>query len=182
MARKRTVSDDRILEVALTLVREHGPDALSFGLLSSHVGLSGSTLVQRFGTKAHLLRSTLLLAWQHLEDRTAHADAQAGHGAEGVVDLLLRLTATYDAESYADQLLILREDLRDPVLRERGERWIGVLTEAVDRRLRRRRSGAGLGRLVVTHWQGSLTVWSFTREAPLRDQVELSLRALLRRL
>jgi AcrR family transcriptional regulator len=182
MPRKRTVGDDEILEAALTLVREQGPDALSFGLLSSHVGLSGSTLVQRFGTKANLLRSTLLLAWQHLEDRTAAADAAAGDGAEGVVDLLLRLTATYDAASYADQLLVLREDLRDPVLRERGERWIGVLTEAVERRLRRRRSGSGLGRLVVTHWQGSLTVWSFTREAPLRDHVEASMRALLRRL
>lgn len=182
MPRKRTIADDEILEHALALVREQGPAALSFGLLASRVGLSGSTLVQRFGTKAELLRSTLLLAWQHLDQRTADADALAGDGAEGVVDLLVRLTATYDAASYADQLLILREDLRDPALRARGEAWIATLTGAVERRLRRRRTSPGLGRLVVTHWQGSLTVWSFTREAPLRDHVEASMRQLLRRL
>ena len=40
----------------------------------------------------------------------------------------------------------------------------------------------GLGRLVVAHWQGTLTVWSFTRPGPLPDTVRDALTDLLERI
>ncbi|GHC64893.1 hypothetical protein [Limoniibacter endophyticus] len=43
---------------------------------------------------------------------------------KGAVELLVALSADYGAiDSYADGLLILREDLRDPDLRARGKAW-----------------------------------------------------------
>lgn len=180
MPRKRTIADEVLLDAALDLVHSQGPEALTFGALASRTGLAASTLVQRFSTRPALLRATLERAWDHLDQRTAAADAAAGAGPAGVLELLAALTGEYpadDAEGYADQLLVLREDLRDQVLRARGEAWIGTLTAAVERRL----DGVPVGALVVAHWQGLLTVWAFTRAAPLDEFVARALADLLAR-
>jgi AcrR family transcriptional regulator len=183
MPRKRTVSDEALLDAALVIVRESGPEALTFGALASRVELAGSTLVQRFGTKAALLQAALLRAWDALDERTAAGVDTAPLDPDGVVELLVGLTGQYDAHDFADQLRLLREDLRDPVLRARGEAWLATLTDAVEQRLAGATGGgAGLGELVVAHWQGTLTVWSFTRDAPAVSYVRTALEALLARL
>lgn len=183
MPRTRTISDEAVLDAALHIVRRSGPEALSFAALAGSVGLAGSTIVQRFGSKANLLQAALLRAWDHLDAATAAAVMAARHGAAGVVDMLVALSGEYETHDYADQLLVLREDLRDPVLRARGETWIRSLAGAVEERL----SGApgdteGLGELVVTHWQGTLTVWSFTRPASIHVTVRNALTTLFDRL
>lgn len=195
MPRKRTIPDQALLDAALAVVHESGPDALTFSALSARVGLAPSTIVQRFGTKAGLLRAALSQAWDRLDDETAIADRNAGPGAGGVVDMLLSLTGQYDAHDFADQLLVLREDLRDPVLRARGQAWLATLTAAIERRLEPangRTDGSshpggrdgvdGLGELIVTHWQGTLTIWSFRRHVALTAAVRTALEHLLARL
>jgi AcrR family transcriptional regulator len=182
MVRKRTISDERLLDAALLIVRESGPDSLSFGALAGRVSLAGSTLVQRFGSKANLLRSALLLAWDRLDADTARAVDKAGDGASGVVELLVMLSGQYQGDTFADQLLILREDLRDPVLRARGQSWLAVLTEAIEHRLADVPGGAtGLGALILTQWQGALTVWGFQRRGTIATHVRRSLTDLLDR-
>jgi AcrR family transcriptional regulator len=183
MPRKRTIPDEDLLDAALGLVREVGPDAVSFGTLASRVDLAPSTLVQRFGSKAALLQAALLRAWAQLEAATDDAIAAAPDGPAGVVELLVSLTGQYDVHDFADQLRVLREDLRDPVLRARGEAWFATLSEAVGVRLIGARGGSDdLGRLVVATWQGTLTVWSFDRGAPVVDVVRDTLEELLGRL
>ncbi|HEX6421751.1 MAG TPA: helix-turn-helix domain-containing protein [Acidimicrobiales bacterium] len=183
MPRKRSISDDDLLDAALRIVRSRGPDALTFGALAPQVGLAGSTIVQRFGTKAGLLRAALSRAWDLLDQATAAAVAAAGPGPGGVVELLVALTGQYGVDDdFADQLLLLREDLRDPVLRARGQAWLATLTDAVERRLPGPPGRPGLGRIVVAHWQGTLTVWGFTRGAPLAEVVRTGLEDLLDRL
>ena len=139
MPRNRTIPDHVVLSAALDIVHADGPAALSFGTLAERVGLAGSTLVQRFGSRAGLLQQALLQAWDRLDAETARADAAAGPGPAGVVDLLVDLSGEYTEDDFADQLLVLREDLRDPVLRARGEAWIDVLAGMIDRRLAERR-------------------------------------------
>ena len=68
MPRKRTISDQDLLDAALVVVRAVGPEALTFAAAASASGLAASTLVQRFGTKAGLLRAALLRAWDLLDD------------------------------------------------------------------------------------------------------------------
>jgi AcrR family transcriptional regulator len=178
--RNRSIPDDVVLSTALDLVHRHGPAALSFGSLAGQVGLAGSTLVQRFGSRAGLLQRVLLHAWDLLDAETARADSAAGPGISGVVDLLVDLSGEYAEDDFADQLLVLREDLRDPVLRARGEVWIDTLAAMIDRRIAARPGDRpALGRLVVAHWQGTLTTWSFTRPGPLADTVRGALTDLL---
>jgi AcrR family transcriptional regulator len=183
MPRKRTISDDALLDAALVIVRASGPDALTFAALAPRAGLAGSTIVQRFGTKAALLQAALSRAWDLLDEATATAIDNAAPEPLGVIDMLVDLSGQYDPQDYADQLLLLREDLRNPVLRARGRAWLATLTEAIDQRLDQATGGAaGLGELVVAQWQGTLTVWGFARSAPLESAVRTALEVLFDRL
>jgi AcrR family transcriptional regulator len=186
MPRKRSVTDETLLDEALLVVRENGPAGLSFGALAARVDLAASTIVQRFKTKGGLLEAALGRAWDDLEAHTAEADARAPAGPDGVVQLLVDLSGQYDPEDFADQLLLLREDLRNPVLRQRGARWLATLYEAIERRLPDADAdavpGRRLGPLVVAQWQGTLTIWGFTRQAPLDDVVRTMLTDLLQRI
>lgn len=174
MPRKRTIPDEVLLDHALLVLRDVGPDGLTFGAVAKQAGLAASTIVQRFGSKPALLRAALLRAWDRLDDDTTAAVTAAGRGATGVIDLLVRLSGQYEAQDYADQLRILREDLRDPVLTDRGRAWLAVLAEAIEARV-----PDVSGMLVLAQWQGTLTVWSFTREAPIEDMVRRNLTELL---
>jgi AcrR family transcriptional regulator len=57
MPRKRTITDEVLLDRALLVAREVGPDGLTFGAVAERAGLAASTIVQRFGTKPALLRA-----------------------------------------------------------------------------------------------------------------------------
>jgi AcrR family transcriptional regulator len=181
MPRPRTVSDDVLLADALDIVHTDGPDALSFGAVARRVGLAGSTIVQRFGSKPELLRATLLHAWDELDRATAAAIAAAPQSRAGAIELLVGLSGTERSlEDYAQGLLVFREDLRDPVLRERGRAWVDTLADALGRRLARPADPV-LGRMLVVHWQGSLSLWGFRRQAPLADAVRADLEAFVAR-
>jgi AcrR family transcriptional regulator len=177
------VPDDVLLDAALDIVHTSGPAALSFATLGAAVGLAASTVVQRFGTKENLLRAALLHAWDRLDEQTSAAMAAASADERGVVDVLVALSGQYTASDYADQLMVLREDLRDRALRTRGKRWIARLAADIETRLQHAPGGAdGLGTLVVAHWQGTLTVWSFMRTGRVQPTVRASLDELLQRL
>jgi AcrR family transcriptional regulator len=177
MPRPKSLPDEAVLESALALMRQQGPDALSFGALAKATGLSGATLVQRFGSKPALVKAATSHAWDRLDHATARAIAEAPGGAEGVVALLVALSGYGDIETYADNLLILREDLRDPDLRARGRAWRAVLIEAIRARLPDR--GEAFAAIILDQWQGSLLWWSFDPEEKVEHHVERRLRSFL---
>ncbi|MGH6918444.1 MAG: TetR/AcrR family transcriptional regulator, partial [Geminicoccaceae bacterium] len=124
MPRPKTLPDAHVLQAALRLIHERGPDALTFAAVAQACGLSASTLVQRFKSKAGLVQSALLNAWDRLDDKTARLAAAAQKSPGGAIELLVELSRDYGGiESYAEGLLLLREDLRDPALRARGAAW-----------------------------------------------------------
>lgn len=173
MPRPRTRTDEELLDAAYALLRE---GRLTFAAVASATGLSGATLVQRFGTMEALRRRALLRAWDRLEARTRALAASAPVTPAGAVELLAGLSGQYDEiDRYADNLLILREDLRDPVLRARGAAWERELLAALDARC-----GEGRGALLAAHWQGAVTWWAFRPESgPLDTALRESLSALV---
>jgi AcrR family transcriptional regulator len=178
MPRPKTQSDESVLETALALMHEQGPEALTFARLSKACRLSGATLVQRFGNKRQLKQRTLLFAWDRLDADTKRLAASVPRTPEGAIQLLIGLTGQYgDIEDYAEGLLLLREDLRDPVLRARGAAWRDTLCAALDAcfaEVPRIPMGAGL--LAATHWQGDLLWWGFDPRQTVEEYVEESLR------
>lgn len=174
MPRPKTLPDRDVLKAAYELVHRHGPDALTFATLAQACGLSASTLVQRFKSKADLIRSALSYAWDGLDERTAAFSAKVPKTPDGAVQLLTLLSKDYgEIEAYADALLILREDLRDPTLRARGAKWKTVLTRALDECFDSvRHAPPGVGLLMASQWQGSLLWWSFDPKGRVERYVE----------
>lgn len=179
MTRPKTQSDEQVLEAAYRLMHADGPEALTFERLARASGLSGSTLVQRFKNKTLLKQRTLIHAWDGLDRKTEQAAGSVPKTPAGAVELLVALSNGYgDIESYAEGLLVLREDLRDPVLRARGAAWKAALT----RMLADCFAGVhgipdDIGLLMAAHWQGSLLWWSFDPDdMELTAYVEQSLK------
>ena len=181
MPRTRTLQDEQLLEMVLALIHAEGPDAASFGAVAKVSGLSGSTLVQRFGTKAAMLRAALMHAWDGLDGETARLAAASQKTPDGAVALLTGLSQDYgeDAAAYAQGLLVLREDFRDPVLRARGAAWADALTTALTACLSALPEPATSARLMLSQWQGSLLWWGFTSEGRIADYVDRELRLFL---
>ena len=174
MPRPKTLPDSAVLKAAYALVHQHGPDALTFSTLAQACGLSASTLVQRFKSKADLVRSTLSYAWDGLDEKTATFSATAPKTPDGAVQLLTLLSKDYgEIEAYADALLILREDLRDPALRARGAKWKSVLTRALEECFAAEpQAPQGIGLLMAAQWQGSVLWWSFDPKGRVEQYVE----------
>lgn len=173
MPRRKTMPDEAVLEAALQLLHDRGPEALTFANLAQASGLAAATLVQRFGSKARLKQAALLHAWDHLDEKTARLGEQTPSTPEGAVALLVGLSGDYGGiEAYAEGLLVLREDLRDPQLRARGAQWRDTLAGILDRCLAEHIDGRqGLGLLMASQWQGALVWWGFEPDRPVTEHV-----------
>ncbi|WP_040798060.1 TetR/AcrR family transcriptional regulator [Nocardia higoensis] len=178
MTRSKTQSDEQVLDAALALVREKGIGSLTFAGLADRCGLSAPTLVQRFATKTGLTRRTLLHAWDTLEARTRELIATTPRTPEGALELLIGLSRQYDESgTYGEGLLVLREDVRDPVLRRRGVAWEEELVAELDARLNSVAEGAGFA--LAAYWQGTVTWWAFRGEPSLETYLTDKLREFI---
>jgi AcrR family transcriptional regulator len=183
MPRPRTQSDDTILTAALDLMRAGGPRALTFAAVARACGLSPATLVQRFGTLDGMKQQTLLLAWDQLDARTERLAAAVPATPRGAIELLAGLSGDYgDIDSYAEGLLMLREDLRDPALRARGAAWRDALAGRLDACLAGGGAAPGTGLMMAAQWQGLLLWWSFDPQGPLAAHVARGLERFVARL
>jgi AcrR family transcriptional regulator len=181
MPRPRKASDEEILDHTLALMEELGSDALTFASLAERTGLSGSTLVQRFGTKQGLIDAAVAHGWDALDRHTAEVLHREPHTPRGALNILLQLTEQYgDIDSYADKLRVLREDLRTPAFRARGDAWVRRLALALEQRLPAAPRGFGLQ--LVAQWQGALLLWAFAPTQPLERFMRAHLRAFLKTL
>lgn len=178
MPRPKTQSDEDVLAAAHRLIQADGPEALTFARLADYCGLAPATLVQRFKTKAGLMQATLLHAWDGLDARTAKLAADMPKTPSGAVRLLTALSGSYGGiDAYAEGLLLLREDLRDPVLRARGSAWRRALTKALDQCFAGVPAAPkNVGLLMASHWQGSLLWWGFEPQEDVARFVEKSLK------
>jgi AcrR family transcriptional regulator len=181
MPRPKSQSDEQVLEAALAIVHSSGVDRLTFAALADHCGLSAATLVQRFGAKTALTQRTLLHAWDKLQARTLELALSVPKTPDGAVELLVGLSRQDDdVEAYAEGLLILREDLRDPVLRSRGAAWEAALTTAIGECFASVPDAPSeIGFALAAHWQGALTWWAFGARQPVDDYLAGSLRSLI---
>ncbi|TCA37004.1 TetR/AcrR family transcriptional regulator [Rhizobium leguminosarum bv. viciae] len=181
MPRRRTLSDEQLLAMVMALIHAEGPDAATFAAVAKASGLSGSTLVQRFATKAAMLRAALLHAWDRLDTETARLAGTVPKTPEGAIALLVGLSQDYgdNAAAYGEGLLVLREDFRDPVLRARGAAWGTALTAAIAQCFGSATAPETIARLMLSQWQGSLIWWGFGAEGPVAVYVETELRCFL---
>jgi AcrR family transcriptional regulator len=173
MGRIKIVSDEAVLDGLLSAIAVIGPSGLTFSKASAAVGLASATLVQRFGTRDAMIEAVLMHAWDQLAARTVAADNEFPLNPGGAISLLLRLMPGSAAEyNFAEGLLLLREDLRNPKLRARGCAWGQYLADALSRRLGPNAEDAEqLGWQMLAIWQGGGIWWAFKRDGDPEDAV-----------
>ncbi|HEX5006090.1 MAG TPA: TetR/AcrR family transcriptional regulator [Hyphomonadaceae bacterium] len=176
MPRRKTISDEDILDRALPLMASAGPAGFTLADLGKEVGIAPATLLQRFGDKQTLIERAFardnerFVAWLgRLPD---------GVGADVVIKIYCDATKLFgDNPDLADHLLWLREDIRDPVMNRLALERFRLFRAAIVKRLPKMRIPANTAaRLLDAQHHGAVIQWGLEPRGKLHDFVRRSLK------
>jgi TetR/AcrR family macrolide resistance operon transcriptional repressor len=178
MPRTKTISDEAVLTAAATVMFAKGPSDFTLADAAKAAGIAPATLVQRFGDKHGLVVAAIT------QDNRAFkrflAELPPDVGAEAVIGVFARMFdgVEEDADRFADQLLWLRQDMRDPDLNRLARERFEMLRAAVAERMPPLALPAHEAAVLVeAQWQGVLNQWGIFRQSRLADFVTERLRA-----
>lgn len=187
MTRPRTVSDESILDAALTVVQRVGPARVTLAAVAAEVGLSAATLVQRFGTKRDLLLAAdrqAIEAWVGSLDRVTE-----GSALDRVVEgLVFAVDAGMTPEQMAHSVALLQLDLADADFHAQTLEGARAVRAGIRDRLAEARSAGelrehtdveALAVLVETTYHGSMIGWAIHRDGDLMSWMRGQLEAVL---
>ena len=175
MARSKRLSDEQVLDAARLAILARGSHDFSLADLGRAVGLSPSTLIQRFRDKSALVKA--ILARDNARFAAALRAAPERTGPAAVIAIFMLLTgepATPDSlpgEAFWQGL-----DLSDPDLRRLVLDRSSMLRTAVASRLPPLPLDAGeAAALAEAQWRGALMQWRLQPRGRLVDHVTAAL-------
>src|SRR5215472_12040665 len=176
MPRRKTISDEAILDRALPLLARAGPSGFTMADLAREVGVASATLFQRFGDKQTLIARVFgrdnarFVAWLD--------GLPAGEGADVVIEIYAEATKVFgDNPSLADHLLWLREDIRDPTLNRLARDRFKLFRAVIVKRLPRLPiSAERAADLLDAQYHGAVIQWALEPRGRLSDFVTASLK------
>src|SRR5438874_1637498 len=176
MPRPKSISDEAVLDAAFAVMVTKGPD-YTLADVAAAAGIAPATLVQRFGDKRRLAVAAFARDNETFAESLARLPPAAS--AAAVIAVFRVLTPdTADVDRFADQLLWLRQDMRDPDLNRLARARFDLLRAAIAQRTPPLSIGAETAaRLLEAQWQGALNQWGIYREGSLVDYVTRSLAA-----
>jgi len=194
--RRRKAEDVDVFAALVRVMMRRGPAELTLRAIAAEAGVTAGALVQRFGSKRHLL---------HAHARYAAATGDIGVGAPvdarspSPLQALRAATAVHAGLAESPRaalrnLAYLQNDLADPVLRRHllrlkraaRARYEQLVTDAVCAgELRGDTDVRALARMIEVTLDGSFLAWTLYREGSaaerLRDDLEATLRPYLTR-
>lgn len=136
VGRPRTVSDEAILGAAFDVIGRVGPAHLTLALVGEEVGLSPSTLVQRFGSKHGLLLAASRYGVGMVEGVFLNASARATSPLDALLYALEHLPGDIDTpEKLANHVAFLQLDLADPEFRALAVEHAQIMRRQIKRLL-----------------------------------------------
>jgi TetR/AcrR family macrolide resistance operon transcriptional repressor len=176
MPRRKSISDEEILDLALPLLARAGPGGFTMADVAKEAGVASATLFQRFGDKQTLIARV----FARDNDRfTAWLDSlPSGKGVDVVVGIYDESTKVFgDNPSLADHLLWLREDIRDPTLNRLARARFKLFRDVIVARLPPLPIGAQrAAELLDAQFHGAVIQWAIEPEGRLSDFVTASLK------
>jgi len=182
MSRRKTLSDEEILDRALPVMGRAGPAGFTLGDLAAEIGLSPATLLQRFGSKRRLIERS----FARDNERFARwiADLPQGRGMAATLDVYRAATADIHDDpgsELADHLLWLREDIRDPTFNAMARERFALFRAAILKRLPPTRLPRDeVVRILDAQCHGAIMQWAIEPRGSLTGYVMKSLTAVLR--
>lgn len=156
MGRSKTVSDADVFTAIRQLLASGGEKAVAFSSVARATGLAGPTLVQRFGSRAAMMRAAQMAAWDTLDATTATAVAASDLSAKGAQALLKSLA---DGQAASVDLALLCMDQRDAQLRQRAKAWRNAVEVTLGLQLGGGAKGREAAAILFATWQGQL-LWN----------------------
>jgi AcrR family transcriptional regulator len=176
MPRRKSISDEEILDLALPILAAAGPAGFTLGDVARAVGVAPATLLQRFGDKQTLIARAFardnerFIPWlDTLPD---------GIGVDVVVGIYSDATLLFgESPSLADHLLWLREDIRDPALNRLARERFSLFRAAIVKRLPPLPIPPDrAAQLLDAQYHGAVVQWALEPQGRLADFVRQSLR------
>lgn len=156
MSRTRLISDIAIFGIVRALLARNGPRGVTFASVAQKSGLSGPSLVQRYGSLDAMMQSALLAGWDALDRATEVAVAAAPKTGKGAVALLKALDPQ-DLARPASELAVLLANLKGPLPRARATRWHDHIVAALAVRIGAK--DPDRAEMLFAAWQGRM-LWS----------------------
>ncbi len=181
MPRSKKIADEPVLDAALQLLIKRGPHRLTLRAVGQAVGLSPSTLTQRFGSKRALLEAALGRATAQLEGSVG----AMGHSDDPRADLLAWMAelsrVNQTREQIAGNLALLIDDLTDERRRAMTQRHMAVIRQGIETQL------IALGSpepslhvdMLEAQWHGLMIQWALHGEGSIEPWITDGLGRLL---
>lgn len=181
MPRVKTITDAQVLAQTLSLLIARGPHQLTLTDVGQAVGLSPSTLVQRFGSKDGLVQRTLEYATDELE-RSIEQLPDSGDPRRDLIDWLISLASAFETrEHVAGNLALLIADLHDATRRLSAARHTDAMRRGIERKLRLLGSPLPTfyAKLLEAQWHGLVIQWAIQGQGSLEAWMRDGLSGLL---
>jgi AcrR family transcriptional regulator len=176
MPRSKNLSDEAVLAGVLRLVQRIGPEGFTLAAAGAEVGLSASTLVQRFGSK----RALLLAADRWGVERWVGGMDETPSGGPALDRLIAGLVHAVDSETTAEEMANsvsllqialadseFHESTRDGAVRLRAKIVERLREATANEELRPGIDIDALAELVEITYHGAMISWAIHRDGPL---------------
>ena len=176
MPRIKNLTDEAVLAGVLRVVQRIGPERFTLAAAGAEVGLSASTLVQRFGSK----RALLLAADQWAVERWVSGMDEVPAGGPALDRLIAGLVHAIDSETTAEELAnsvsLLQVALADNEFHESTRDGAVRLRAKIGERLREATANAelrpdtdidALAEMIEVTYHGAMIAWAIHRDGPL---------------
>jgi hypothetical protein len=151
MGRTKTVSDADVFQTIRRSLAAGGEKSVTFASIARSTGLAGPTLVQRFGSRAGMIRAAHLASWDALDAATSAAVEGAEFSAKGAHNLLKTLS---NEQAGPLDSALLSMDFRDAVLRKRAEAWRQTVEATMNLQLGGNAKARTKAAILFAAWQG----------------------------
>ncbi len=189
MPPKKTIDDVLVLEKALLVISELGPETFTLADVGKAVGLSPATLMQRFGSKQALL----IKAAKHVPDKLGvdleKIKAKALTWDVELVMLLSELPEGFGTrQDIANSLGLLKLDMVHPELHPIARQLFEQMRVRIKELLQRGRSHGELSSqndVDALAWEldalrhGLVIQWTLSGDGPLQDWLQKGLQNYL---
>ena len=117
MAQKKLIDDESVLEKALLVISDLGPESFTLAAIGEAVGLAPATLLQRFGSKQQLLVRAAKQANVKFKADLAALEKRGLPWHEELIHLLIGMPEGFGSrQDIANSLGVLKLDMVDPEL------------------------------------------------------------------